>query len=126
MKFVVAIVMCYLAYVSAKPQMNIGFQYLDEAIKQAQSEGKFENQYTILSVSVLFLKPLLVTNQKRNSFLNRWTPVEKFMRDKTSQLPKKSISNRFWRLMASQVWLSVNYNHESTNITQDDDNCDDI
>lgn len=50
MKFVLLLAICCVAYVSAAPQ-NIGFQYLDEAIKQAQSEGKFENEYTIVSVS---------------------------------------------------------------------------
>lgn len=53
MKFVILLTICCLAYVSGRPQ-NVGFQYLDEAIKQAQSEGKFENQYTIVSVSILF------------------------------------------------------------------------
>lgn len=50
MKFVLLLAVCCVAYVNAAPQ-NIGFQYLDEAIKQAQSEGKFENEYTIVSVS---------------------------------------------------------------------------
>lgn len=54
MKFVLLVTVCCVAYVSAKPQ-NIGFEYLDEAIKKAQSEGKFENEYTIISVS--FLSP---------------------------------------------------------------------
>lgn len=104
MKFVVAIVMCFFAYVSAKPQMNVGFQYLDEAIKQAQSEGKFENQYTILSVSPCLKAPFSNELTVKTPSLNRWTPVEKFMRDRTSQFPKKSISNRYWPHMASQVW----------------------
>lgn len=50
MKFTLLFGICVIAYASAKPQ-NLGFQFLDEAIKQAQSEGKFENEYTIISVS---------------------------------------------------------------------------
>uniref|UniRef100_A0A336LZ55 CSON008627 protein n=1 Tax=Culicoides sonorensis TaxID=179676 RepID=A0A336LZ55_CULSO len=45
----ILIVLCSIVYVCAKPQ-QIGFQYLDEAIKKAQSEGKFENEYTIISM----------------------------------------------------------------------------
>lgn len=44
------IVLALIAFASAMPQ-QIGFQYLDEAIKQAQSEQKFESDAVVIDVS---------------------------------------------------------------------------
>lgn len=44
------IVFALIAFASAMPQ-QIGFQYLDEAIRQAQSEGKFEPDAVVIDVS---------------------------------------------------------------------------
>lgn len=48
MKFL--IVFCFIAFACAKPQ-QIGFQYLDEAIRQAQSEQNFESDAVVIDVS---------------------------------------------------------------------------
>ncbi len=44
------IVLALIALASAMPQ-QIGFQYLDEAIRQAQSEQKFESDAVVIDVS---------------------------------------------------------------------------
>lgn len=44
------IVFALIAFASAMPQ-QIGFQYLDEAIRQAQSEQKFESDAVVIDVS---------------------------------------------------------------------------
>lgn len=44
------IVLALIAFASAMPQ-QIGFQYLDEAIKQAQSEQNFESDAVVIDVS---------------------------------------------------------------------------
>lgn len=44
-----------IAFASAMPQ-NIGYQYLDEAIRQAQSEQKFEPDAVIIDVSLVVIE----------------------------------------------------------------------
>lgn len=46
------IVFALIAFASAKPQ-QIGFQYLDDAIRQAQSENNFESDAVVIDVSLV-------------------------------------------------------------------------
>lgn len=51
MKFL--IVLSLVAFACAMPQ-QIGFQYLDEAIRQAQSEQNFESDAVVIDVSYCY------------------------------------------------------------------------
>lgn len=57
------IVLAFIAFASAKPQ-QIGFQYLDEAIRQAQSEQNFESDAVVIDVSLKNLFILTGLNLK--------------------------------------------------------------